>query len=985
MEPDRNIKTLHSISLLAQHNDQLTDDFEPIIYADSGIILFRLPASSTNTNTETFILDFDIEGFSQILIDNTSIESGVTPFLFGNNVPHRFTIVATDGTEEHYTIKLVERFEGYLQNYNPNTIEPELPTWHYNNPDDVILYATFNSRVEDISADNFNFGSSISDLEITPVSGSNNRIFTIRVSFVDPTSLSDGVYSISFNPDTPVREASDPGDYTAPGNLRTAENTSFIIDRTPPEMSSVPIVLEMQYADDIRLRCNAATDPYSNDNNYITYNLYFSESNDTTMPIDLDLGNFESDGRQSAYENFHIHMDSSITLEIDSVSRIVEDNRYKFVLLATDLAGNISITSNLYVDLQSAVYVSTEGNDSTANGNKTAPFRNIQPALDYAFNQELTEVRVAEGTYYPDPDSDGDAILDRDIALRLYPDMKVTGGFSSDFISHNPSDYETILSGDIDKNDVLDFGNSEHLIYIDSDLSSTSDHSDLPNNHSILQDLTLTEGYSTSPTNAGGGAIATTEGFELINIQFLNNRAVNGGGAIFLKPDLGTQDIPFMIISESLFEQNETIISNEKASTGGAVYIEDGQIDFYGCNFVNNLAQQGGAIYVIEGTRDFNTSLYSSGRSSYSNNHAVSMGVLSDEGLGGAIYYSADYRSQLYGSTFTQNTADLLGGAVYITDSRFRISDSVFQNNSSEINGGALYSQDSFIELYYTDFFSNNSVVNGGAVFLDNPEPNSLIVGNYFLDNGDEGLPNQSGGAIAMANLTKSFSISRNVFHHNLSQMGSAIYLNNLSLSITPAVLRITCNLFLNQNQGEFTQNKGSTLSFDKGDSTILNNLFYNNHSSDDLGRDISGAEGSKINAENNVFYYKDVTQDQSFISIQSNSTFSYDYNLFYSNSSESYNSIIDISSSTETPGYNNRISTPYIHPEWDPYPDLENLSEMNIHDPTFFSTSSSFYPTATSSVIDSGTAQTNLPYDMIRDPRVSGADMDLGPYEYQQ
>ncbi len=78
-------------------------------------------------------------------------------------------------------------------------------------------------------------------------------------------------------------------------------------------------------------------------------------------------------------------------------------------------------------------------------------FVGLQPALDVAVAYD--KIYVAEGTYYPDPNGLADPQL---ACFQMKNNVEIYGGFpvgGSDFVGRDPNQFETILSGDLLKDD----------------------------------------------------------------------------------------------------------------------------------------------------------------------------------------------------------------------------------------------------------------------------------------------------------------------------------------------------------------------------------------------------------------------------------------------------------------------------------------------------------------------------------------------------
>jgi len=155
-----------------------------------------------------------------------------------------------------------------------------------------------------------------------------------------------------------------------------------------------------------------------------------------------------------------------------------------------------------------------------ASGAKTGiswadAFSHLQDALDVAYSGE--EIWVADGTYKPTSDAD------RSISFELESGVALYGGFDATETSRNNRDWETnvtILSGDIDGDDVLDSDNSYNVIVGAAGAT--------------LDGFTVTKGYadhaSTVQYQSGGGMYNNGCSPTVTNCIFDDNYAKYGGG-----------------------------------------------------------------------------------------------------------------------------------------------------------------------------------------------------------------------------------------------------------------------------------------------------------------------------------------------------------------------------------------------------------------------------------------------------------------------
>ncbi len=142
------------------------------------------------------------------------------------------------------------------------------------------------------------------------------------------------------------------------------------------------------------------------------------------------------------------------------------------------------------------------------------------------------EIWAAEGTYYPDPAGLTDP---RTATFQLKSGVALYGGFAGTETARDqrdPAAHLTILSGDLDLNNILDNGNAYHVV-----TGSGTDAS------AILDGFTVTAGVANGAYNTfidGGGMYIKTGGPTLTKVAFSGNSATESGrrdGKLRQQPD----------------------------------------------------------------------------------------------------------------------------------------------------------------------------------------------------------------------------------------------------------------------------------------------------------------------------------------------------------------------------------------------------------------------------------------------------------------
>ena len=392
-----------------------------------------------------------------------------------------------------------------------------------------------------------------------------------------------------------------------------------------------------------------------------------------------------------------------------------------FTLTTTTFAGSI-----IYVD------ANTPGNDDGSGWAKA--YKYLQDALASAnFNPAVNEIRVAEGVYRPDQSSvNPNGSGDRNATFQLNNGITLKGGYAGygqqDPNVRNIELYETILSGDLDGNDI-----------------DVAEPCDL-----LLEPTRGENSYHVVSTNETD-ASAVLDGVTIMNGNANGNSQPIYWGAGIYNENLPTPDWECTTAGPTI--SNCKIIKNSAAGEGGGIYNRYScQPQIINCDFIENMAKWGG------GAIKNDTSNPAIINCTFTNNFAGD--PLYSHGDGGAID-NEESSPIITNSTFIGNSADY-GGAVgnWMGGCNPKFVNCVFSKNSAEYGGVMWTSNNVEIgngthpELINCTLVGNSATANGSAFAFTKGSfgliPSNLQLTNCILwDEGNE-IWNDDGSTITI-------------------------------------------------------------------------------------------------------------------------------------------------------------------------------------------------------------------------------------------
>lgn len=512
------------------------------------------------------------------------------------------------------------------------------------------------------------------------------------------------------------------------------------------------------------------------------------------------------------------------------------------------------------------------GNDSSSGTSWPQAFKNLQKALSVASSGD--EIWVAAGVYYPD--NGGSYPLDSRLAsFIISTGLSVYGGFAgteSSLAQRNIAANVTILSGDVDNNDLNSDGNfiaeitgnlvganAYHVVITSgtgpatlldgftitagqADASTDPDRNGAGlynfNGNPTLRNLTLQ-----GNTAAVGGGIFNQDGaLTLSNIRFVNNFALYNGGGMWNKGQssldggefsgnlAGTAGGGLMVIGTTAQGgptlTNLTFFDNQ-APTGGGLSNDSSNLSLTNASFALNIASIRGGGFASQGNSTPSLTNVTLNMNSSINGGGIYTGSGSNLGLIQVVFNGnqADFGAgmqndgtspTLFGGSFNSNIATQTGGGMLNTSGAAPYIEMVtFSANQADIGGG-MYNYLSTPVLKNVDFLNNiagSSTVGGGGMFNYTSSPSLTRVnftGNKANSAAGGGIYNYNGSSPTITNAS---------FTGNSALNGGGMrnHFNNNQPILT--------NVTFNANEAQF----GGGVSNDNSTPTFYSTTFVNN------------------------------------------------------------------------------------------------------------------------------------------------------------
>ncbi|MDX9954108.1 MAG: putative Ig domain-containing protein [Anaerolineae bacterium] len=311
----------------------------------------------------------------------------------------------------------------------------------------------------------------------------------------------------------------------------------------------------------------------------------------------------------------------------------------------------------------------------------------LQTALTGASTSD--EIWVAAGIHYP-----GNAVTD---TFSLQSGVALYGGFAGTETARDQRDWQThvtVLSGDIDQNDLTD---PHGVVTTTAHLTGTNVYhvvyASIVTETAVLDGFTITAGHANGalPDYNGGGMHSFAGNPTLSHITFSGNLAAEAGGGMYNR--------------DSSPQLTHIIFTGNTAKDGGGMLNYNSHSLVTDVTFIGNSATNNGG--------GMDNEWYSAPvltRVRFEANHATMNG-------GGLANAGANLQPVLQDVIFSHNTAGAGGGGIYNPSYQNGIYTNVLFIGNTAVEGGAMYNHNITGPILTNGLFMANTATRGGAIY----------------------------------------------------------------------------------------------------------------------------------------------------------------------------------------------------------------------------------------------------------------------------
>ena len=296
----------------------------------------------------------------------------------------------------------------------------------------------------------------------------------------------------------------------------------------------------------------------------------------------------------------------------------------------------------------SALYVSSGGDDTAGDGTKAKPFATLQKAFD--------------------------TIKDRNDSTASYT-IRISGTVVGGCEIRETSAANVLITGTSADTDILDGGGASYVFYIFSPLSIE------------IENVKITNGSYGISVNSSNAIVTLCSGAEVsathTSVNAPAGTFILDGGAIL---DSGNRNgNPVVFYGKKFIMKSGTIIGGGVRASGGCVLINGGEFIMDGGTISGGTATNygGGGVFINSGKFTMRGGTISGCQSTTTN---------TSYGGGGVFVHGSNCYFTMSGGEITGNTATTSGGGVYVENNgTFTMEGGTISGNTATTSGGGVY------------------------------------------------------------------------------------------------------------------------------------------------------------------------------------------------------------------------------------------------------------------------------------------------------